>query len=418
MANILVVDDEPGIREFVVDTLSTDGHHLVEASSGDEAVHQLDEKPFDLLITDLRMPGSIDGMELVRETHRLHPDTRVIVLTAHGSIATAVDAMKLGAVDFLEKPVSGPVELRLIVSRALDGRGAPKEAESGEPVDVLSKQLSRALGSEYRVADVIGKGGYSMVFGVEDRHLSRSLAAKVLLPEYAASTDTAERFRHEARTMASLNHPNIMPVYFVGRDREVPFFVMPRVHGVSVAELLVRQKRLELPVVLRIARDVAAALDYAHARGVVHRDVKPANILVDAESGRAILADFGIAKAVVAGTATQTARGMFLGTPEYASPEQIGGEADVCERTDFYSFAVVTYEMLAGHPPFHDPSPSRTMALHLFEPVPPLSASVPGLSERIDAVFERALAKAPADRFASAGAFVLALEVAARSSFN
>ncbi len=413
MANILVVDDEPGIREFLVETLATDGHHLTEAASGDAAVQRLGEEEFDLLITDLRMPGKLDGMDVVREARKSHPHTRVIVLTAHGSVATAVDAMKIGAIDFLEKPMSGPTELRILVSRALADAQDSQDDNIADVTEYLAKQLTRALGADYRVDDLIGQGGYAAVFGVHDLRLDRQLAAKALLPDFAAFEDTAERFRREARTMAKLSHPNIMPVFFVGREKEIPFFVMPRLSGGSIGELIRRHGRIETTQVLQVAKDIASALDYAHGAGLVHRDVKAENILLDETSGRAVLTDFGIAKAVVPdGAATKTVQGVFLGTPQYAAPEQISGEGKVDARADIYSFAIVIYEMISGRVPFDGPNASRVAAQHLFSSVPPLSRYAPHVPRKVDEVIARALARNPADRFASAGAFVSALETA------
>jgi len=417
VANILVVDDEPGIREFMVDTLATDGHSLSEAADGTAALQRLREQSYDLLFTDLRMPGNVDGMGVLREARASHPDMKVIVLTAHGSVASAVDAMKLGAHDFLEKPVSGPTELRILVSRALDG---PYEAsgESDDPptsTDRLRRQLARALGADYTVEGLVGKGGYAAVFTVNDKRLDRRLAAKVLLPQFATVEDTAERFRREARMMGRLSHPNILPVYFVGRDRDVPCFVMPYISGGSLATLVERHGRLAMPVVLRVARELASALDFAHHMGVVHRDLKPENILIDQESGRSILADFGIAKAVAPESAA-TAPGVFLGTPRYSSPEQAAGELEINERSDVYSFGVVVYEMISGRTPFDGSNASKILAQHLVAPVPQLRKYLPDVVNRqTDAVIARALAKDPVDRFSSAGAFVLALEVAVRN---
>jgi len=411
MANILVVDDEPGIREFLVEALASDGHQLTEAASADAAVERLKHEEFDLLITDLRMPGRLDGMDVVREARESHPDTRVIVLTAHGSVSTAVDAMKLGAIDFLEKPMSGPTELRTLVSRALSGVPDSGSQPITDVNDYLSRQLTRALGTDYRVEDLIGRGGYAAVFGVHDLALDRALAAKVLLPEFASSEDTADRFRREARTMAKLSHPNIMPVLFVGREREVPFFVMPRVQGSSIAEMMATKAPLDPKQVVRVVRDIAAALDYAHGAGVIHRDVKPANILVDTATGRSVLTDFGISKAVVPdGVSAATVPGVFLGTPQYSAPEQIAGEHDVGPRADIYSFAVVVYEMIAGRVPFDATSASRIAAQQLFAPVPPLSRHAPRVSRKIDSVMARALAKHPGDRYASASEFARAVE--------
>ncbi len=411
MATILVVDDEPGIREFLVEALATDGHQLSEASSADAAVERLKHEDFDLLITDLRMPGKLDGMDVVREARQSHPDTRVIVLTAHGSVSTAVDAMKLGAIDFLEKPMSGPSELRTLVSRALSGTPESGSQPITDVTEYLARQLTRALGAEYRVEDLIGRGGYAAVFGVHDLALDRDLAAKVLFPEFSASEDTAERFRREARTMAKLSHPNIMPVLFVGREREVPFFVMPRVRGSSIAEMIANRGQIDPIQVVLVARDIAAALDYAHSAGVVHRDVKPANILVDDATRRSILTDFGISKAVLPeGLGAATVPGVFLGTPQYSAPEQIAGEHDVGARADIYSFAVVVYEMIAGRVPFDATSASRIAAQQLFAPVPPLSRYAPRISRKIDSVMAHALAKHANDRYATASDFARALE--------
>ena len=161
MANILVVDDEPGIREFLVETLATDGHHLTEAASGDAAVQRLNEEEFDLLITDLRMPGKLDGMDVVREARKSHPHTRVIVLTAHGSVATAVDAMKIGAIDFLEKPMSGPTELRILVSRALaDSQDSQDDNIVGR--HRVSRQAARAARSAPTIAWMISSARVDM----------------------------------------------------------------------------------------------------------------------------------------------------------------------------------------------------------------------------------------------------------------
>ncbi len=414
MANILVVDDEPGIRDFISEALEDDGHSLSQAVDGVSALRKLGENAYDLLITDLRMPGGVNGMDVVREARMSHPETRVIVLTAHGTVSNAVDAIKMGADEFLEKPLSSPTELRILVSRTLGSMCEIDYHEEGRTAsERLAHQLQRALGMGYSVGDVIGKGGYASVFRVTDRRLDRQLAAKVLLPEFASAADVAIRFRREARTTARLTHPHIVPVYFVGRERDVPCFVMPYVTGSSVAALLAREGPLAMPLVLRIAREVADALDYAHGMGVVHRDVKPENILIDAASGRVMLADFGIARAVVP-TGMGTSPGVFMGTPRYASPEQIGGETDIDERTDVYSLAIVVYEMIAGRVPFDGPNAASIVAQHLVAPMPSLGTHVPNVARRMDSVLAKALAKNAADRFASAGTFVLALDVAAR----
>ncbi len=259
-------------------------------------------------------------------------------------------------------------------------------------------RLNEALESRYRVSRQLGEGGMGTVFAAEDLKHRRQVALKVLQPDLAAALG-ASRFLREIETTAALRHPHILPLYDSGNADGVLFYVMPLVEGRSLRDLLDERGQLDLDEALRMARDIADALSYAHAKGVVHRDIKPANILI--ENGHAVVADFGIAHAVSQSDGqTLTRTGAILGTPSYMSPEQADGAA-IDARSDLYSLACMTYEMLAGTPPFTGPTPFVIMARHALDPVPALRTARPTVPPSVSDAVERALAKAPADRFAT-----------------
>ena len=273
------------------------------------------------------------------------------------------------------------------------------------------ERLQVALAGQYRIQRAIGTGGMATVYLADDLKHGRQVAVKVLRPELSAAVGI-ERFLREIRITARLNHPNILPLLDSGEVDGLPFYVMPFVEGESLRDRLGREVQLSIPDVVAIAHDVADALDAAHALGIVHRDVKPENILL--AGNRAVVADFGIARAVdVAGGETLTATGIAVGTPAYMSPEQGGGSASVDKRTDIYSLGCVVYELLAGEPPFSGPVAQSVIAQHVLERVPSLTIVRPGLSQPLRRAVERALAKVPADRFVSASDFARALSAAA-----
>lgn len=278
-----------------------------------------------------------------------------------------------------------------------------------DPTAELAREVQQVLGDQYEVRERIGRGGYAIVFKVYDRQLDRELAAKVLLPELAAMRELAERFRREARTAAKLNHPNIVPIFFVPEGGRTPCYVMPLIAGETLGARLRREGQLGLRVALGIAQDVAAALDAAHAAGIVHRDVKPDNVLLEFASGRSLLMDFGIARALQTDTQL-TASGVIIGTPHYMSPEQAAGLRELDARSDVYSLGAVIYEMLAGAPPFTGATPQAVLAGHLAQPVPDITARRGDVTPASAEVLARALAKEPGARFATAGELVAAWE--------
>ena len=279
-------------------------------------------------------------------------------------------------------------------------------------------EIAGALEGRYTVERELGHGGMAIVYLAHDVKHDRRVAIKVLRPELAAALG-AERFLREITIAAQLHHPHILPLYDSGEAGGFLFYVMPYVEGESLRDRLERETQLPLVDALQITREVADALSYAHNQDVVHRDIKPENILL--ESGHAIVADFGIARAITAaGGETLTGTGIAVGTPSYMSPEQASGDHRLDGRSDLYSLGCVTYEMLAGTPPYVGPTPQAILARRLTDPIPPLKTVRETVPESIERAIARALAKVPADRFATVMQFAEALEkpVLARSRLS
>ena len=269
--------------------------------------------------------------------------------------------------------------------------------------------LVDALASRYRIERELGQGGMATVWLAYDLRHDRRIAIKVLRPELAAVIG-AERFLTEIRTTANLQHPHILGLIDSGEAGGQLWYAMPWVEGESLRDRVSREKQLPVIDAVRLAREVASALDYAHRHGVIHRDIKPENILL--HDGSALVADFGIALAASrAGDGTRmTETGMSLGTPHYMSPEQAMGERDLDARTDVYALGAVTYEMLAGEPPFTGPTAQAIVARVVTEEPRPLSTQRRTVPPGVEAAVLTALNKLPADRFASAAEFARALE--------
>ncbi|HEX5004462.1 MAG TPA: protein kinase [Gemmatimonadales bacterium] len=279
--------------------------------------------------------------------------------------------------------------------------------------DAATIAVAAALADRYRIERQLGQGGMAVVYLAEDLKHHRQVAIKVVRPELAGVLG-AERFLREIEIAAALHHPHILPLYDSGEARPasggtgVLFYVMPYVDGQSLRDRLNRERQLPIDEALRIAREVADALSYAHGRGIVHRDIKPENILLDA--GHAVVADFGIARAVsAAGGDELTATGITLGTPAYMSPEQAAGGTELDGRSDLYSLACVLYEMLAGQPPFSGPTAASVIHQHVAAAPPPITQIRPAVPAELAGTLARALAKTPADRFNPVAQFAEAL---------
>jgi TolB-like protein/Tfp pilus assembly protein PilF len=272
----------------------------------------------------------------------------------------------------------------------------------------LVAHLRDGLAGRYAIESELGRGGMAIVFLAEDLKHNRKVAIKVLKPELARALG-AERFLREIETAARLNHPNILPVHDSGEGNGLLYYVMPYVEEDSLRNRIDREKQLPLEEALGIIREVADALDYAHAQGLVHRDIKPENILFQA--GHAVVSDFGIAQAVSqAGGERLTETGLAMGTPAYMSPEQAAGEPNLDARADVYGLGCVLYEMLAGSPPYVGATPQAVLARKAVEPVPSIRVVRDTVPQALEETLVRALAKVRADRYRTTGEFAAALQ--------
>ena len=287
----------------------------------------------------------------------------------------------------------------------LDAASTPRPSLDDAGVAKLTRMLREATAGEYEIERELARGGMGVVFLATEIQLRRRVAIKVLPPALTFGASAIERFRREARTAAALDHPNIIPIYRVSAGGELLWYSMKLLEGQSLDVILKERERLELAETIALLDQVADALDYAHQHGVIHRDIKPGNIVLD-ESGRVTVTDFGIAKEIQEGSFS--ASGHLLGTPYYMPPEQYLG-AQVSGAADQYSLGVVAYQCLGRRVPFDAATAYELLNKHVSQPPPPLVELRPDLPPHAYAAIERALAKNPTDRFSTVSDFVRAL---------
>lgn len=266
----------------------------------------------------------------------------------------------------------------------------------------------------YQIKSIIGRGGMSTVYLAHDPRFGRDVALKVLPHELVNNEQAYKRFQREARTIAQLEHPAIVPVYDFGEDHGQPYLAMRYMSGGSLAAWI-KQRPLPIPTAVQIMQRITLALQEAHQKGIVHRDLKPSNILLD-QRGDVYLSDFGIIK--LTQLATTLTADKILGTPAYMSPEQVKGDREIDNRSDIYALGVLLYEMLVGHPPYQGASPAQVMMAHILQPVPDITAARHDLPAGLQTVITRAMSKEPEERFTDASELAQALTAAVPHLFN
>jgi TolB-like protein len=282
--------------------------------------------------------------------------------------------------------------------------------------EAIARRLQAGLGADFSVGERLGEGGFAVVFGVHDHKLSRRIAVKVLRPELTASPSSKQRFVREAESVARLNHPHILPIFFVGEAQGLVWFGMPLVEGETLEARLRRVGRLGEAEAARIGAEIADALAEAHAAGLVHRDIKPLNVMLHGRRDRALVADFGIAKAAAGSGGQLTGTGVAIGSPHYMSPEQASGSADVDHRSDIYSLGIVLWQALAGSPPFEAGESRAVLMQQVTRDVPPLRTRRPDVSPQLATIVDRCTAKDAQERFQSAEELAAALRAAAHGT--
>ena len=275
----------------------------------------------------------------------------------------------------------------------------------------LPVRLGKALGDHYTIEGEVGRGGMGVVYRARDERLQRRVAIKVLPPELAFQKDIRQRFTREAQTAARLSHPHIVPIHTVGEGEGLVFFIMGYVDGESLNQRLKRRGPLAAEEARRIIKETADALSAAHAVSIIHRDIKPDNILLEGKRGRVMVTDFGIAKALSSSSgATLTGVGVAIGTPSYMSPEQAAGESEIDGRSDLYSLGIVSYQILTGKLPFNAPTVAGILMKQITEPAPLVTDSRPDIPEDLALAVSRCLEKDPENRWPSADSLRRALE--------
>lgn len=411
----MVVDDELATCELVGESIKELGYNYVTAGDGVEALDAVGKHDFDLIVTDIAMPR-MGGLELIEQLRAQKSKIPIVIITANSDFATAQKAIRLKVSDYLVKPFESLAEVQAAVRRAIEIGSTRREPEAlinemqtwtaaqspGPPPPKVGEETAKEPSKigDFTILEVVGKGGMGTVYKARHELISRVIALKVLSKEHTADRQYIKRFLLESRIAIRLDHPHIVRGLESGRAGPYYYIAMEFIDGGPVSQML-QEGGLPETDAIHIARQIARALDHIWALRLVHRDVKPSNILITSDNV-AKLADLGIAKQV-SGDATQlTATGFVVGSPHYASPEQVNCEKNLDIRSDIYSLGVTLYHMVIGHPPFDGKSIIDILVKHRTEEPIPAHVANRNVSVGTSSVISKMMQKDPGNRYQDA----------------
>lgn len=402
MTKVIIAEDNLAILNVLAKNLESLGLEVFKATNGEEALEILSSKDnIDLILSDVMMP-KMDGLKLCKIVKENENWSFIpfILLTAHGDNESHIEAMDSGADDFLKKPIKMPV-LKARIKNFL------KRQENIKKKISESAKINEVYLDGFELLERIGVGTYGSVYRAIQSELEREVAIKIIHPQYSQDEKVLKRFLREGQAMCSVRHPGAAAVYSLHVSEGRPYIVMEYLGGGCLFKKLKDQNTLPYKEAIEIVKQVCATLDTLHSKDIIHRDIKPGNILFDSEN-RAVLADFGIS--LIGQTDRLTQEGTLIGTLPYMAPEQIEEHGIIDGQTDLYSLGIVFYEMLIGDIPFYSPSTQTIFYMILNDMPEKVSDKNPSLPSELDDIINKMLAKDKKDRYKTGSEIISDLE--------